>query len=102
MTAWHRSKSIHTEIKTENSYLGCHDLTDASNHALVVLGRLQLDARLDDVEGANGRVRDAAADPTGERRFEVIVKVVHSLLVTTWLKEAPVSRTEQNTTWWQV
>ena len=50
-----------------------NDLLEAANEALVVLGRVQLDARLHDVHRREGAVGDAAADPACERAGEVVL-----------------------------
>ena len=50
--------------------LGLDDLAEAADQALVVRHRVQLHARLDDVDRAQGTVRDAAADATGQRTWQ--------------------------------
>ena len=54
------------------------DLAEAAQHAAVVLDRVQLDARLDDVDRRERTVRDGAADAAGERSLqEVAAKRTH-------------------------
>ena len=48
------------------------DLAEAAQHAAVVLDRVQLDARLDDVDRRERTVRDGAADAAGERSLQEV------------------------------
>mmetsp|Transcript_130026 Transcript_130026/g.324074 ORF Transcript_130026/g.324074 Transcript_130026/m.324074 type:complete len:295 (+) Transcript_130026:222-1106(+) len=54
------------------SSLVLDDLLEAVDHALVVLHRVELHARLNDVDGACPTVGDGAAETTSKRTFEVI------------------------------
>ena len=56
------------------------DGLESADHARVELGGVQLDAGLDDVDGAQGAVRDAAAQAAGQGALEVVRQVVHGLL----------------------
>mmetsp|Transcript_18283 Transcript_18283/g.56712 ORF Transcript_18283/g.56712 Transcript_18283/m.56712 type:complete len:378 (-) Transcript_18283:16-1149(-) len=58
------------------------DGAEARDHTLVVLLRLELDAGLDDVDGAHGTVGHRAADAAGEGTLDVVRRTV-ALGVTT-------------------
>ena len=59
--------------------LGLHHLREAADEAAVVLGRVELDARLDHVHRGERTVREAAADAAGERTREVVGEVERAL-----------------------
>lgn len=53
-----------------------NDLLEATDHTLVVLFGLELHAGLDDVDGADSRVSNRAADATSETTLEVVGEVI--------------------------
>jgi hypothetical protein len=59
------------------THLVRHDGAETSNHAIVVLGRLQLDTSLHHVKGGHTRMRDAAANTAGQRSLEIVVQIIH-------------------------
>eukprot|EP00760_Papus_ankaliazontas_P004395 PhM_4_TR11858/c0_g1_i1/m.65910 len=64
--------------ETSHALVG-DDLLEATQHTAVVLLRVQLDAGLDDVDGAQGTVGDRAADAAGEGTLQVVVEAVLAL-----------------------
>jgi hypothetical protein len=57
---------------------GRDDLTETSNHTLVVSDRVELDASLDDVDRAEGSVSDGAADTSCQGSLKVVHHVISS------------------------
>jgi hypothetical protein len=69
------SSGADTSGEGTDTFFG-NDLLEATDHTLVVLLGLELHASLDDVDGADCRVSDGAADATSETTLEVVGKVI--------------------------
>ena len=77
----HRQK-MRRRAKTREeraSALTGDDLAEAADEALVVLDRVKLDARLDDVDGRERAVGDRAANAAGECTGEIVLDVEGTL-----------------------